>query len=205
VKRLGSRVGGWFPALLLLLLHPAGAEAHLTFPGVNVFTNGVLHPLVSPAHVLILLGLGLWIGQRMPYRPKLPICVTAAFACIGLALTTTGWIPAVHPAILAGIALGAGAMVAVGRQFSPWILATFCAAGALAIGLDSGAETGAATAVFATLLGTWLAILIVLLNLGHYTALAVEKDKQWLHIGIRVAGSWIVAISLLVLAFALRR
>ena len=53
--------------------------------------------------------------------------------------------------------------------------------------------------------GTWLALLLILLNVSHYVSLAAEKNKQWLHIAIRVAGSWILAISLLVLAFSLRK
>jgi urease accessory protein len=200
-----SRLGWLLPAPLILLVHPSGAEAHMTVQGMNHFTSGALHPLMTPAHVLILLGLGLCVGQHLPLRLKLPLGVFAAFSAIGLGLTTTGWLAGVHPAILAGIALAAGAVVAVGKDLPLWVRGGLCAAGGLAIGLDSTAEPGAALVVFSTLLGTWLAMFLVLLNIAHYTSLAAEKNKQWIHIGIRVAGSWIVAISLLVLAFALRK
>ena len=77
--------------------------------------------------------------------------------------------------------------------------------GALAIGLDSAVDNATGLAVISTLLGTWLALILCVLNGAHYVSLAAEKNKQWLNIGIRVAGSWIVAISLLVIAFALRK
>ena len=199
------RIGWLAPALLVLLARPSGADAHMTIQGINHFASGALHPLMTPAHVIVLLGLGLWMGQHPPLRIKFPLGVFAAFSAIGLALTTTGWMSGVHPAMLAIVALGAGAVVAIGRKLPAVVCATFCAAGAVAIGLDSSAEAGTALVVFSTLLGTWLAQLLVLLNVSHYISLAAEKNKQWLHIAIRVAGSWIVAISLLVLAFAFRK
>jgi len=177
----------------------------MTIQGLNHFTSGALHPVMTPAHVLILLGLGLWVGQHLPFRIKVPWGVFAASSAIGLALSATNWVPTIHPAFLAVIALGAGAVVAVGKELPRWVLGVFCAAGGIAIGLDSAAEPGTAAVVFSTLLGTWLAVVLVFVNVAHYVSLAVEKNKQWLHIGIRVAGSWIVAIALLVLAFALRK
>ena len=42
-------------------------------------------------------------------------------------------------------------------------------------------------------------------SFAYYISMAAETGKLWLRIGIRVAGSWIVAITLLILAFALRK
>lgn len=200
-----SRLRWLSPAFVVLLMSPASAEAHMTLQGFGHFTNGALHPLVTPAHVLILLGLGMWIGQHPPLRLKLPIAIFGAFSAAGLALTLTGRIAEVHPAFLAAMALCGGIAVAVGKQLPVWVRGIFLAAGGLAIGLDSVPEPGTAQAVASMLLGTWLAILLIVVNVAHYISLAAEKNKQWLHIAIRVAGSWIVAISLLILAFALRK
>ncbi len=41
-----------------------------------------------------------------------------------------------------------------------------------------------------------------LANLAYYTALCPQR--QWLQIALRIAGSWTAAVSLLVLAFALK-
>jgi len=177
----------------------------MTVKGMNHFTSGALHPLMTPAHVLVLLSLGLCVGQHPPLRLKIPLSVFAAASAMALGWTMTGRIAGVHQAILASVALAAGAVVAIGKPLPVWVRAIFCGAGALAIGLDSGADAATGLAVVSTLLGTWLALMLCVLNGAHYVSLAAEKNKQWIHIGIRVAGSWIVAISLLVVAFALRK
>ena len=184
---------------------PAQAQAHMTVQGMSSFMTGALHPLMTPSHVIILLALGLAIGQHVPLRLGKPLQVFAAFSALGLALTSTGRIAGVHPAILSAIAFAIGAVVAFGRELPFPARALLIGGGALAIGLDSGMETGGAWTIFGTLAGTWVGLLVYLVNFAFYTSLAAEKKKQWLQIGIRVAGSWILAISLLMLAFALRK
>jgi len=176
----------------------------MTVQGMNHFVGGALHPLTVPAHVLILLGLGLGMGQHVPLRLGLALRCFASCSALGLALTMTPWMPGVPPGVLAGIALVAGVLVALEMELPPLARGTLLAGGALAIGLDSG-QSGGVGAELSALLGTWLGLLIYLLNIAHYVSLAAERRKQWLQIGIRVAGSWIAAISLLVLAFALRK
>ena len=79
------------------------------------------------------------------------------------------------------------------------------AAAAVVIGLDSGADTGTPLAIAGTLLGTWVSLGIGLINIAYYVSLAAERKQKWIGIGLRVVGSWIFAICLLMLAFALRR
>ncbi len=192
-------------AALLLLALPAVAEAHTSVPGMNHFMNGFLHPLLTPLHVLILLALGVSLGQRVPLRAGVLLRVFAPVAAVALALTTTGWLPAVHPAVLAAIALGAGAVVAVGKEIPALARGALFAAAALGIGLDSGAETGTAAAVITSLLGTWIGLPVWLYSIAYYSSLAAARKMKWVDIALRVAGSWIIAISLLLLAFALRK
>ena len=63
------------PVLALLLAFPAAAQAHTPIPGMGEFAGGLLHPLTTPFHVLILLGLALLVGQQVPMRLKLPLSV----------------------------------------------------------------------------------------------------------------------------------
>ena len=35
--------------------------AHTTFPGLGEYGSGFLHPFTTPAHLLVLLALGLWL------------------------------------------------------------------------------------------------------------------------------------------------
>ena len=77
------------------------------------------------------------------------------------------------------------------------------AAGAIAIGLDSGPETGSIAIVLKTLFGTWLIIVFIVFDIAYYASFAARK--KWSKVGLRIIGSWIIAISLLVLAFALKK
>jgi len=193
------------PALPLVFVFPAGAEAHTAMEGSNHFTSGILHPLLTPAHLLVLIALGILLGQHSPLRMRVILRVFAPLAGIALGLTASGRIPGAHPAVLAAVALGAGAMVAFGKEPPPVLRWAIFAAGAVAIGLDSGVETGTRTAAVTTLLGTWTGLLLFLFAIAYYASLAAAQPRKWLHIALRVAGSWIAAISLLMLAFALRK
>lgn len=77
------------------------------------------------------------------------------------------------------------------------------ALGALAIGCDSGLESGSLANALTTLLGTWVGLFLILVDVALYVSLLMKR--KWAQIGVRVLASWIIAISLLVLAFALRK
>ena len=86
----------------------------------------------------------------------------------------------------------------------PWLLLAACAAVALAVGLDSGVDAGTPGAAAAKiLLATWASLVLFVVNVALYVSLLPKL--RWLQTGTRIAGSWIVAIALLMLAFALRR
>jgi hydrogenase/urease accessory protein HupE len=172
--------------------------------GASDFMAGVLHPVTTPAHVLILLGLGLALGQHVPLKLRMPLLVFAPVAALALALTPCFTFTVPQP-VLIGIALIAGAVVALGKQLPTFARGALFAAAALAMGLDSGVETGGVGVVVRTLLGTFAGLVIGLISIAFYASLAAEQKRKWLHIGLRVMGSWIVAISLLMLAFALRK
>jgi hydrogenase/urease accessory protein HupE len=172
---------------------------------MNHFTPGLLHPWMTPAHFILLLALGLWLGQHVPLRLGLPLKVFAPLSAAALAFTTTGWIAGVPPPLLVAIALLSGAVVALEARLPSSAGAGLLAAAAMAIGLDSGAEAGTPLAIIGTLLGTWVSLSLGLVNIAYYVSLAAERRQKWMSIGLRIAGSWIVAISLLMLAFSLRR
>jgi urease accessory protein len=205
MRRVGPATRPLLPALLLGVFLPTSAEAHSTGKGLNDFWAGALHPVMTPPHVLILLALGLGLGQRVSMKIGLPLGVFASAAALGLAATAPGWISGIHPAALSGFALVAGALVASEWQLPRVARAAFFGMGALLISLDSGVEPGTRRVVLVVLLGTWISLTVLLMNITHFVLLAAEQPKKWMHIGIRVVGSWIVAISLLMLAFALRR
>lgn len=191
-------------AVLVFAALSVSAQAHGTIPGMNEAVGGFLHPLITPLHVLILLGLGLWLGQQTPLRLKIPVLVFTPCSAAALLATTTGAIPAVPPAFLLAISLSAGVLVALAARLPTCASVALFGFAGLALGLDSAVDNATTTAAIAkTLLGTWISLSVWLVNTAFYVSLC--PPRQWIQIGIRVAGSWIVAISLLVLAFSLKR
>jgi len=186
-----------------LLAFPSTASAHLTVQGLGDLGNGALHPLATPAHVLILLGLALLLGRRIPLDLRFPMLVLAPASAIALLVTTTGWTGGVSQPFLIALALVIAILVAAEINPSREVIAGLCAAAAAGIGLDSGVETGGAAAIAKALFGTWLSLNFV----TGYLSLCVSNgaEKPWARIAMRVAGSWIIAISLMVLAFSLRK
>jgi urease accessory protein len=184
---------------------PASTLAHLSVPGMNEFVAGLLHPFTTPSHVLILLGAGILLGQNFSGHFGAAAGAFASAAAVALLFTLTRLVTVVPQPALLCIALAVGAMVALETRLSTVAAVTLFAAAAVAMGLDSGAETGTMVKVINTLFGTWLGLSVGLANIAYCSVLIVEKKKRWMSIGLRVAGSWIVAISLLALAFSLRK
>ncbi len=204
--RLRERTLSWkrlWPPAVWLFAFPAPAHAHTTIKGMGEFVGGLVHPLVTPSHVLILLALGLMLGQHAPLKLKMPLLVFAPLSAVAMILSTTASGLVVPQPLLAGVALGAAGLVALGKAVPRVLTAVLLAAAAVAMGIDSAAERGPVAAVIKTLLGTWLCLVVVVFDLAFYVSRCT--NTPWMKIGIRVIGSWIIAISLLVLAFSLRQ
>ena len=196
-----SRIAG---ALLFLAIALAStAQAHMLVEGAGDLTNGALHPFFTPAHCLILLAFALLLGQQVPFRLSLAMRLFAGGSAIGLGCNLPGQILEIPEAVSVGFALVLSALVACEHKLPAWVLAGLGALAALLIGLDSGLEPTVVASTPKTLLGNWLSMNAVTFYLAICASHGAEK--AWARIGIRVLGSWIIAISVLVLAFSLKR
>ena len=183
---------------------PAPLEAHAAIKGMGEFVSGFLHPLLTPLHLLVLLSLGLLLGQRLPLRLQFPLPAFAGSAAVGLVLAAMGAVAGVSPPILIAIGLCAGGLVAVAAPLPEWTRLVVCVAAGLTLGLDSGVDPGTSGAAMAkTLFATWLSLSLCVANVAFYSSRL--PPYKWVQTGIRVVGSWIVAIAILLLAFALKR
>lgn len=189
--------------VLLPLALTSTAHAHMIVEGAGDLGNGALHPWVTPAQVLVFLPLALLLAQREPFDLKMPLRVFTPVLAIALALTAIGKTIAVPQAALIGLAMGLGILVGLAAKLPRGVVGLLCAAAAIVIGLDSGVETGSGWSVVKILLGTWLSVNAAVLYLAMCASNAA--GKQWAKVGIRVIGSWILAISLMVLAFSMRK
>ena len=201
IRRVPS--GGGWATLAALLALPIHAHAHGQIQGFGDFGGGFVHPLLTPAHLLVLLGVGLWVGRQYTRLFRAMVLLCASFSAIGLGLSNVALLPTAWQASLAVVALVLAALVIGEARLPAWASLPAIALSALLIGLDSVVDAALPPLkVGLTLAGTWLAVNVCVVNIAYYVSQC--PNRRWLQIGFRVAGSWIAAICLLVLAFSLR-
>jgi urease accessory protein len=188
-------------AALVLPVWPAGADAHLVSTGFGPFYDEVTHLALSPDDLLAVLAIALlsglcgvrhvravlftlptawvvagWFGLQRMTEVSAPVASTLSFLVVGVLVTADRKWP--WP-LVAGLALGIG------------LLHGFLNGTAMAqAGGGTVALLGIATAVF----------VIVALVAG----VAVSLHATWARVAVRVVGSWIAAIGLLMLGWAFR-
>jgi urease accessory protein len=177
---------------LTLIVSISPANAHNAIEGAGPFVNGILHPVIAPAHLLSLLALGLWIGRQERAALRRSIVAFAVALIAGLFTGPFGTLP---PAIPIACAVILGCLAAGGWPLPARVVAMVSVATAVVIGFDSGAGD------WATALGIWVGAMLILLNVVN---LAMRTEAPWLGIGIRIAGAWIAAVALMLLALSLR-
>lgn len=186
-------------AVLGLAFGADTACAHVASAQAGAFYAGLLHPLTAPEHVLPILALGLLAGQRglSEGQGVLLAFVVALAAGAGLAApgTAPGWIPP----------LNVGSLVVIGGLVAAaWRLPTaLLYALALLFGATHGYANGAALPpglsppIFA--LGL-VAAALLMAGYGLVVADALSRLKpNWPRVAVRVAGSWVAAVGILVL------
>jgi len=180
----------WLALALIVPISPA--NAHDAIAGGGPFVNGILHPVITPAHLLSLLALGLWIGRQERAALRRSIVGFAVALIAGLFASPLGTLPPLVPIACAVIL---GCLAGGGWPWPPRLAGLISVATAIVIGFDGGAD------VWALALGIWLGAMLILLNVVN---LAMRIEAAWLRIGVRIAGAWIAAIALLLLALSLR-
>lgn len=175
---------------------------HMAFRGGDEVVGGALHPLTTPQHVLVLLALALLLGLRVPLELKRPMLAFSLASAVALPVSAVlKWELSVLLLLLPAMAVAA--CVALDRRLPSQVVVAIAAMVGLLVALDSSPETGSIFVVAKTLIGTWIGMSAAL----GYAALCTTNaaEKKWARTGARVIASWIVAISLLVIAFHFRK
>jgi urease accessory protein len=189
---------------VVVALASSGAHAHSSAKGVGDFYAGFLHPLTALEHVLPFLALGVLAGQQgSRSQAALPVFWIALMAGATVAL----WVPHLRGADLANIAsaLVFGALIAAAFPLPTMAYVAL----ALVFGLSHGYANGLAITTpikpYLFIPGLGLAALVVTGYGVVVTDYVLRRKVGWMSIAVRVAGSWIAAIGLLVLATTWKR
>jgi len=167
---------------------------------MTAFFTGLLHPLVVPAHVAAIVALALLISQQNWGRN-----VTMAYAVavlLGLGAIAMAYVPKLTEERLVAFAAITGLLVALSRPVPQELGVLLAAAVGISLALDSPPEALPLTEANLTLVGTALGAVLLLLVLLQGTS---RLRHHWQRIGLRIAGSWIAATAILVLALRLVR
>lgn len=163
--------------------------------------QGLITVVLHWEQALFLLVCGLWCAQQRPDKHALPGILVALGMLLGIALATQN--VRLGPLLLSG-ALAytlVGLVVAIQLRGS----ATLVAPVAIIAGLANGVALGAGE--LPTLTQPWLftlgLTLGVALFLFYVTTAVARLPLGWPWVGVRVVGSWVAAIGLIVGAFAL--
>ena len=177
------------------------AAAHPVYPGIGGFPGGLLHPLLVPTHLIALVALGLLIGLQ-PRWGWAVLAVYGTAIVAGLGAIALGTVPTLAEEALLTLAAVSGLLVALARPLPGAVGGVLAAATGLALALDSPPDAIILREANLTLLGTALGASTML---AAVVQLASRLRRDWQRIGVRIAGSWIAASAILVLALRFAR
>jgi urease accessory protein len=179
------------------------ACAHSLSSRFGDFYGGVLHPLTALEHLLPILALGLLAGQQGTRAARWLLLIFPLALLIGAALATV--MPPISGVRLANDVSFAvlGLLVAAAWRVP---LALLIMLGAL-FGLSHGYENGRAitpeTAAHLFVLGVAVVGAVATALVGAAT-IAAAGQAAWPRIAVRIAGSWIAAIGIMMIGLSWR-
>jgi urease accessory protein len=188
-------------ALILLIAYPSTAAAHLVTTGLGPFYDGALHLLLSPEDLLGLVAAIALAGLQGAKAGRIAVIALAVawfiFSLVSLNLAVGfdfPWLSIFSIIIL-------GALVAVNPTLPPTVVALFAGLYGALHGLLNGSALAAMDSGLLSIVGVSVTVLIIGLLCS---ALIVSLKAAWTRIAIRVAGSWIAAVGMLMLGWMVR-
>jgi urease accessory protein len=190
------------PALWCLLgLWPATANAHLVSTGLGPFYDGVSHLILAPEDLLATLGIALFSGLAGRNIARLSILILPATWFIG-GVAGARFAAGGDWSIFNALSLVVvGLLIAADGKLPAPIAALLAAAVGLLHGYLNGEELGSANGGIQELLGIVTSALVVL-TLGSAGATISGAGKG--RVIFRIVGSWLAALGLLLVGWAIR-
>jgi urease accessory protein len=187
-------------AAAILCLATVSARAHTVIPGIGGFPGGLLHPLLVPAHTLSLIALGLLAGRFARPRQTLLLTVFALAAVVAFTLIALAYSATRAETLILGLAAAIGLSLAA--DFIPPfpVAAGLTATIAGAIVFDSVPPVLSVSETALSLTGTAIAAMALAAASAWLSGALPARFRQ---IAVRIAGSWIAASAIMVLALRL--
>jgi hydrogenase/urease accessory protein HupE len=186
---------------MTLFLLPAAADAHLVNTGFGTFYDGVVHLFITPSDMLVTIGLGLLAGLCGAAASRGAIIALPAAWLIGEMIGSI-YPTAITLPWLTTLSFGmVGVLVALNANMPRTVLLVLTCGAGLLHGFVNGATMAAAGTDRLGMLG---AVIAVWITITLIAAQVVSLRAQWSRIVVRVAGSWIAAVGLLMLGWLVK-
>lgn len=187
--------------LSIVLFSPSVAQAHLVTTGLGPFYDGALHLALSPDDLLGLISVALLAGLCGAKSGRWMVAVLPIAwllgAVIGLNLTAFPELPGLS--ILSFVILGL--LVALDVKLPVWGVAALAGSFGILHGLLNGAALQEAPERVLNVLGILSTVFVLSLLLS---AAVVSLRPLWTRVVVRVAGSWVVAVGMLMFGWLYR-
>ncbi len=186
---------------IIVLLWPWQVEAHLVTTGLGPVYDGVGHLLLTPEDLVPIIALALFAGLRgASYGRWTLFLLPVAWLAGGFLGLHASWSSIAMP-VPAISFLTLGILVAADVRLRPVVVAALAIALGLIHGLLNGMAIRSAGASGMELIGVAATIFVIVALMA---AFVVSLKRPWTRIVVRVAGSWVTAIGLLLLGWSLR-
>jgi hydrogenase/urease accessory protein HupE len=185
---------------LLAFLSPA-AEAHLASTGLGPVADGIAHLVLSVEDLVPVVAVAMLAGLNgVPAARRSAVALAAAWLAGGIVGYAAGDSLVPQSATTASF-LALGPLVAANPRLAPGAVAAIAAGIGLLHGGLNGAGIAAAHREPWALAGTAAAVLAV----AAAAAVPVARLRPgWPVVAVRVGGSWIAAVGLLMLGWGIR-
>ena len=188
--------------LAIPMIGAPSAHAHLMNTGLGPFNDGLTHLFVTPEDLLPVIALALLAGLRGPrFGQAVLFALPAAWLVGGFA----GFLlapPITLPVAETIVTIALGVLLATDRPLPLALVGCLAILLGLFHGILNGSElpkTSSSSQISAAGVAAALFVAVSLLA-GQGASVRVA----WARVAVRVAGSWVVAIGLLMLGWAMR-
>jgi hydrogenase/urease accessory protein HupE len=193
---INSRSGILYIVLAAAVALPSQAWAHLVNTGMGPVYDGIGHLLLTPEDLVPVLALSCYCGLRGARAGRWAMFLLPAAWCLGgfvglrLDLDTTLPIAALSFLMIGGL-------VAADARLPVQVIAPLTAVVGLVHGVLNGLilKTGPGGPAILGIMGA-LFVIVTLLS-----AFVVSLERSWSRIVVRVAGSWVAACGILMIAW----
>ena len=169
---------------------------------MTAFLGGLMQFFI-PSHLLAVVALGLLAGQ---HAPRFPLAAYSPHSRSGLIAGSLMVASAIreNPAALGLLTLAvvAAGLVVLAWDVSDWLIGLMAFATGSALPLNAPPHEITIANAVASQAGLAVAAMAIV---ALVMAIAILARRPWQRIGVRIAGSWIAASAILVLALRLAR